>query len=256
MPQSSSILKNLLLSSVIATSMIAPSTATADTVNVMVVNMRSADGVYRPALRVVRGGNVTFFRTDDTEAENPLTVSVIRNQARLMAWLMEAIPQTANETFDINIEVIQSTPSEQPAAPTPPVAEPTPPASEPTSTETTTPTPEKEAKQPDTSYPGTGYTGTGYTGTGYTGTGYNGTGYNGTGYTGTGYPSGTLTGPGAPSGPAGSGGMPPANIGCINPFGCLNVISMDSSAQDSVQFAQASIADLDEAGRLAIYPTV
>jgi hypothetical protein len=213
MPQSSSVLKNLLLSSVIATSMIAPSTATAETVNVMVVNVRSEDGVYRPALRVVRNGTVTFFRTDDTEAENPLTVGVIRNQARLMAWLMEAIPQTANETFDINIEVIEASPNL-----------------------------DVETKQPDS---------------GYNGTGYNGTGYNGTGYPGTGYPGGALSGPGAPGmGPGGPSSQPPTNIGCINPFGCLNVISMDSSAQDSLQFAQASIADMDEAGRLAIYPTV
>jgi hypothetical protein len=223
MPQSSSVLKNLLLSSVIATSMIAPSTATAETVNVMVVNVRSEDGVYRPALRVVRNGTVTFFRTDDTEAENPLTVGVIRNQARLMAWLMEAIPQTANETFDINIEVIEASPNL-----------------------------DVETKQPDS-----GYNGTGYNGTGYNGTGYNGTGYPGTGYPGTGYPGGALSGPGAPGmGPGGPSSQPPTNIGCINPFGCLNVISIDFSAQDPLQFAQASIADMDEAGRLAIYPTV
>lgn len=224
MPQSSSILKNLLLSSVIATSMIAPSTATAQTVNVMVVNMRSADGVYRPALRVVRGGNVTFFRTDDTEAENPLTVSVIRNQARLMAWLMEAIPQTANETFDINIEVIQSTPSEQPAAPTPP-------ASEPTSTETTTPTPEKETCGP--SQCGPSQCGPSQCGPSQCGP----------------YQCGpNQCGP-YQCGPYQCG--PTINI-CIGGMPCTGSVENESS----VQFAQLSVADLSDEQRMQAYATL
>jgi hypothetical protein len=114
-------LKNLLLSSLLATSMIAPTTLHAETVSVMVVNVRSEDGIYRPALRVLRGGTVTFFRTDDPEAENPLTVRTIYNQAALMTWLMEAIPATAGETFDIQIEQPpqSSSPKEEEPAPTP-----------------------------------------------------------------------------------------------------------------------------------------
>jgi len=104
MSQPQSVMKNLLLSSLLATSLVAPMTAYAETVSVMVVNVRSEDGIYRPALRVLRGGTVTFFRTDDTEAENPLTVRTIYNQAALMAWLMEAIPATAGETFNFQIE--------------------------------------------------------------------------------------------------------------------------------------------------------
>jgi hypothetical protein len=111
MSQPQSVMKNLLLSSLLATSLVAPMTAYAETVSVMVVNVRSEDGIYRPALRVLRGGTVTFFRTDDTEAENPLTVRTIYNQAALMAWLMEAIPATAGETFDIQIEQPPQSPS-------------------------------------------------------------------------------------------------------------------------------------------------
>ena len=50
--------KSLLLGTVLASTLIAPLPATAQNTYVMVVNMRSTDGVYRPAIRVVRNGQV------------------------------------------------------------------------------------------------------------------------------------------------------------------------------------------------------
>ena len=102
--------KSLLLGTVLASALIAPLPATAQNTYVMVVNMRSTDGVYRPAIRVVRNGQVFFYRTDDVEAENPLTVAILRNKAQLMTWLMENAGLTSAEADSIVIEEPYSRP--------------------------------------------------------------------------------------------------------------------------------------------------
>ena len=102
--------KSLLLGTVLASALIAPLPATAQNTYVMVVNMRSTDGVYRPAMRVVRNGQVFFYRTDDVEAENPLTVAILRNKAQLMTWLMENAGLTSAEADSIVIEEPYSRP--------------------------------------------------------------------------------------------------------------------------------------------------
>lgn len=103
MSQPKSVLKTLLLSSVIAGALITQA-AHAETAAVTIVNVRSEDGVYRPALRVVRGGTITLFRTDDPNAQNPLTVAILRNRALLRAWLADTIPSETDEPIEFVVE--------------------------------------------------------------------------------------------------------------------------------------------------------
>lgn len=103
MSQPKSVLKTLLLSSVIAGALITQA-AHAETAAVTIVNVRSEDGVYRPALRVVRGGTITLFRTDDPNAQNPLTVAILRNRALLQAWLADTIPSETDEPIEFVVE--------------------------------------------------------------------------------------------------------------------------------------------------------
>lgn len=112
--------------------------AAAETVEVMVLNIRSEDGVFRPALRVIRGGTVTFFPAGD--AASGLTVAILRDQAQLQQWLGNTFPAQAGGdpiTFTIT-EVRTSKPKieeepeaeEEPVEEEPPVKEEEPPVEE------------------------------------------------------------------------------------------------------------------------------
>ena len=98
--------KSLLLGTVMVSAMMSPLPALAQNACMMLLNLRSDDGAYRNALRVVRGGEVFFFRTDDATAVNPLTKDILRDKSLLAAWLMENAGLTANEAANICVEVI------------------------------------------------------------------------------------------------------------------------------------------------------
>lgn len=103
--------KSLLLGTVLASALIAPLPALAQNICIMVLNTRSADGVYRNALRVVRGGQVFFFNTDDATAVNRLTADILRNKSLLTAWLIENGGLTAEEAEGACVEKPFSNPA-------------------------------------------------------------------------------------------------------------------------------------------------
>ncbi len=92
MTKINSAVKSLLLSGFLATSIIAPHAALAQNATALAINLRSEDGLYRPGLRVIIGGQVYFFRVNDTQTENPLTEQILRNSSALMAWLAQQFP--------------------------------------------------------------------------------------------------------------------------------------------------------------------
>lgn len=78
-------IRALMIGAVLATASYTPA-AMAQTVSVMVLNTRSDDGVYRPALRVIRSGTVTFL-TEGGEGSNGLTNATLKNRAALNEWI-------------------------------------------------------------------------------------------------------------------------------------------------------------------------
>ena len=108
MPQK--ILKALLLSSFLATSLITPTAASAENIYVMIVNARGDDGVYYPALRVVRGGTVFLFRVGETVDGSPLNIATLRNRDQLIAWLNTQFSNPDGETIDFIIMSLRSEP--------------------------------------------------------------------------------------------------------------------------------------------------
>lgn len=72
----------MLLATAMSTAVMAPA-AFAETVEITILNTRGTDGIYRPALRVLRGGTVVFFNSGDAG----LTEDIIRDGAALGAWL-------------------------------------------------------------------------------------------------------------------------------------------------------------------------
>ena len=81
------LIRAILLATALSTAVMAPA-AFAETVEVMILNTRSADGIYRPALRVLRGGTVMFFNS----GEGGLTEDIIRDGGALNAWLAANVP--------------------------------------------------------------------------------------------------------------------------------------------------------------------
>lgn len=97
-------IKSFMLCAALASAVLSPLPAMADNVFVMVVNTRGADGIYRPALRVVRGGTVIYYRSDDPTAANPITAEILRDEAALRAWLAQNAGLTPEENNSIIIE--------------------------------------------------------------------------------------------------------------------------------------------------------
>ena len=92
MTKINSAVKSLLFSGFLASSIIAPHAALAQNATALAINLRSEDGIYRPGLRVIIGGQVYFFRVNDVQTENPLTEQILRDSNALMAWLGQQFP--------------------------------------------------------------------------------------------------------------------------------------------------------------------
>jgi hypothetical protein len=81
--------------------------AFAETVEITIMNTRGTDGIYRPALRVLRGGTVVFFNSGDAG----LTEDIIRDGAALNAWLGANVPAGAGaEPVSFVVTKIESRP--------------------------------------------------------------------------------------------------------------------------------------------------
>ncbi len=105
-PQKLPLIRAILLATALSTAVMAPP-AFAETVEVTIMNTRGADGVYRPALRVMRGGTVTFFNSGDAG----LTEDIIRDGGALGAWLGANVPAAANgEPVSFVVTKIESRP--------------------------------------------------------------------------------------------------------------------------------------------------
>lgn len=77
-------LKTLISSTFLATALMTPA-AYGETVSYLVTNIRGADGIYRPALRIIRGASVTFV--DAGNNQSGLTEDILRDAALLGQWL-------------------------------------------------------------------------------------------------------------------------------------------------------------------------
>jgi len=100
------LIRAILLATALSTAVMAPA-AFAETVEVMILNTRSADGIYRPALRVPRGGTVMFFNS----GEGGLTEDIIRDGGALNAWLGANVPAAdAADPVSFVITEIKSSP--------------------------------------------------------------------------------------------------------------------------------------------------
>ena len=100
------LIRAILLATALSTTIMAPA-AFAETVEVTIMNTRGADGVYRPALRVMRGGTVTFFNSGDAG----LTEDIIRDGGALGAWLGANVPAAAGgEPVSFVVTKIESRP--------------------------------------------------------------------------------------------------------------------------------------------------
>ncbi len=104
-------LKSFMLCAAVSSTMIAPMPVFADNVYVMALNTRSEDGIYRPSLRVIRNGTVTFYRSEDST----LTKEIFYNKSALSEWLATNAGLTAEESASAIFEVA---PNGAPAAPT------------------------------------------------------------------------------------------------------------------------------------------
>lgn len=76
-------LRAVLLGALLSTASFVPA-AMAESVSVMVLNTRGEDGIYRPALRIIRNGTVTFVSPADTPS---LTNEILKNEGALNEWL-------------------------------------------------------------------------------------------------------------------------------------------------------------------------
>jgi hypothetical protein len=105
-PQKLPLIRAILLATAMSTAVMTPP-AFAETVEVTIMNTRGADGIYRPALRVLRGGTVTFFNSGDAG----LTEDIIRDGGALGAWLGANVPAAANgEPVSFVVTKIESRP--------------------------------------------------------------------------------------------------------------------------------------------------
>lgn len=105
-PQKLPLIRAILLATAMSTAVMAPP-AFAETVEVSILNTRGADGIYRPALRVMRGGTVTFFNSGDAG----LTEDIIRDGGALGAWLGANVPAAAGgEPVSFVVTKIESRP--------------------------------------------------------------------------------------------------------------------------------------------------
>lgn len=103
-----------VLASALSTAVMAPP-AFAETVEVTILNTRGEDGIYRPALRVLRGGTVIFYNTGNAG----LTEAIIRDSAALNAWLSANVPAAAGgEAVSFVVTTIESRPPAQEEEPT------------------------------------------------------------------------------------------------------------------------------------------
>ncbi len=119
------LIRAILLATALSTTIMAPA-AFAETVEVSILNTRGADGIYRPALRVLRGGTVTFFNSGDAG----LTEDIIRDGGALNEWLGTNVPAGEGaEPVSFVVTKIESRP--------PVVKEEEPPVEEPTGEEPT-----------------------------------------------------------------------------------------------------------------------
>lgn len=100
------LIRAILVATAMSTAVMAPA-AFAETVEVSILNTRGADGIYRPALRVMRGGTVTFFNSGDAG----LTEEIIRDGGALGAWLGANVPAAAGgEPVSFVVTKIESRP--------------------------------------------------------------------------------------------------------------------------------------------------
>jgi hypothetical protein len=100
------LIRAILVATAMSTAVMAPP-AFAETVEVTIMNTRGEDGIYRPALRVLRGGTVTFFNSGDAG----LTEDIIRDGGALGAWLGTNVPAAAGgEPVSFVVTKIESRP--------------------------------------------------------------------------------------------------------------------------------------------------
>ena len=105
-PQKLPLIRAILLATAMSTAVMAPP-AFAETVEVSILNTRGTDGIYRPALRVLRGGTVVFFNSGDAG----LTEDIIRDGGALNAWLGANVPAAAGgEPVSFVVTKIESRP--------------------------------------------------------------------------------------------------------------------------------------------------
>jgi hypothetical protein len=101
-------LRAMLIGALLSTaSFVTP--ATAETVAVMVLNTRGEDGIYRPALRIIRNGTVSFVTPGET---SDLTNEILKNTDALNDWL-DANITPSQEGGVLNI-VIEEPPESEP----------------------------------------------------------------------------------------------------------------------------------------------
>ncbi len=128
MPSPTKLLRSALICGLIASASLTPTISFAENVDVMVLNIRGNDGIYRPALRVIRGGSVVFIPA----GTQGLTEAILYDRGALLDYLVaNVIPSQAGDEVIFAITVIKADPPPAPT-PTPPAPTPTPPAPTPT----------------------------------------------------------------------------------------------------------------------------